>query len=74
MFSRYEDGQTVITQRYAYTEYENGERMLYDLESDPEENVNIAGLPNNEVLVRRLSGMLSKGWKSFVPEPVDQRE
>ena len=66
--SRYYDGVSIRTDRYRYTEWveqvrEEGygeernsyARMLYDLEEDPDENVNIAGLPKYQVLVDSLS-------------------
>lgn len=34
--------QEILTQRYAYTEYENGERELYDLDKDPYQLDNVA--------------------------------
>ncbi|MDX1407229.1 MAG: sulfatase [Saprospiraceae bacterium] len=40
VYARFRKGSTVITHRYIYTEYDQG-RMLYDLEGDPQENVNL---------------------------------
>jgi hypothetical protein len=37
--------------------------MLYDLQVDPDENTNIAELPENAELINELSGMLKNGWK-----------
>jgi len=42
-------------------------RMLYDHQADPYENVNVAELPANAELVRRLSGMLAAGWRQALP-------
>lgn len=71
--SRYYDGISVRTDRYRYTEWVeqtrkggNGEvkksyaRMLYDLEEDPDENVNIAELPENKALVDSLTKVVRK--------------
>jgi arylsulfatase A-like enzyme len=69
-FIRYEPGEggaTVVTHRYSYTEFDNGEKMLYDLEKDPAENVNIAGAAENQILVLQLSQMLKNGWESVLP-------
>jgi len=41
--------------------------MLYDHQADPYENVNVAELPANAELVRRLSGMLAAGWRQALP-------
>lgn len=37
---------------------------LYDLRTDPEENVNVAGLPEYADRVKELSGKLKAGWKA----------
>jgi arylsulfatase A-like enzyme len=51
-------GYSLRTDRYRYTEWGNRGVELYDHERDPEENVNIAGRPENKVLVERLSRQL----------------
>lgn len=78
VFSRYQFGDTIRTERYTYTEYvdENDNvvgRMLYDLVKDPHENYNIADI--NPKLVNALSTLLGKGavgkrnsWRKFVDE------
>jgi arylsulfatase A-like enzyme len=69
IFSRWINGETVRTEQYNYTEWRRSDdaevhaRMLYDLKNDPDENTNIAELPENAELVNRLSEMLKKGWK-----------
>ena len=61
--SKYGDGITLIGRRYFYTEYHDAEgkvtdRMLYDHETDPGENVNLANRPEYGELVERLHGEL----------------
>ncbi|MEL7120967.1 MAG: hypothetical protein AAFO07_16055 [Bacteroidota bacterium] len=59
------------TNRYRYTEWYKGTtdelvaRDLFDHETDPDENVNIANLKENEGLVEKLSKRLNKGkgWR-----------
>ena len=59
------------TDKYRYTEWykdTTGElvaRDLFDHETDPDENVNIANLKENEGLVEELSKQLNKGkgWR-----------
>ncbi|MCT7968064.1 sulfatase [Laspinema sp. D1] len=68
VFSRYEYGDTILTDRYNYTEYIDVEdnflsRMLYDRHLDPLETRNIANLPENAALVETLSELLAIGWK-----------
>jgi iduronate 2-sulfatase len=65
-------GYSMRTDRYRYTEWtEKGKAPegieLYDHKKDPDENVNIAKLPENKKLVAELSEQLRKGWKAAVP-------
>ncbi len=60
VFSRYGDGESVKNSQYRYTEWkdENGRiyaRMLYDHNSDPFENYNIAENPEYVQIVKMLS-------------------
>ena len=72
-FSSYGPAVSVITHRYNYAEFENGEKMLYDLKNDPEENVNIADNPEQQMLVIQLSQLLKNGWTSVLPtDPTDK--
>ena len=57
--SKYDDGITLIGPRYRYTEYHEADgtltaRMLYDHEQDPDENRNLANLPEQAALVEEL--------------------
>jgi arylsulfatase A-like enzyme len=61
IFARYMLGDTVRTDRYAYSEYVDADdnalgAMLYDIRRDPQENHNIAAY--NPELVARLSELL----------------
>jgi iduronate 2-sulfatase len=66
-FSKFGSAVSVITDRYNYAEFKNGERMLYDLEKDASENVNIAGVAEHQTLVKQLSQMLEEGWRTALP-------
>lgn len=75
-FSQYPRGKlmgyAMRTDRYRYIEWaEKGKSPegteLYDHKKDPDENVNIAKLPENKKLVAQLSEQLSKGWKAALP-------
>jgi iduronate 2-sulfatase len=68
-------GYSMVTERYHYVEwfYWDDEKKLtgdqvgvelYDNQSDPAENVNIAGKPENQGLVQSLSQQLKAGWRS----------
>lgn len=59
------NGESIITQSHNYTEFydKNGKivsKMLYDLEQDPLENTNIAGIDANKNLIDGLSKLLAQ--------------
>lgn len=66
-------GYSIRTDRYQYVEWMNWETKeyvayeLYDHEIDPQQNNNIAGLPQNEQIVKRLSAQLKAGWRAALP-------
>ncbi len=71
IYARYIRGESIITNRYQYTEWFNDEgnfecRMLYDHTVDPDENENISELPENTALVDSLSEILKKEIESAV--------
>lgn len=77
-FSQYPRGQimgySMRTERYRYTEWlarEGGPpvaRELYDHQTDPAENVNLALHPEQAELVVELSRQLHAGWQAARPE------
>jgi len=67
VFSKYGPALSVITERYNYGEFKNGDRMLYDLEKDAAENVNIAEDAEHQELVKQLSHLLAGDWKKVLP-------
>ncbi|NOZ19584.1 MAG: sulfatase [Planctomycetes bacterium] len=65
-------GYSMRTDRYRYTEWGIlGEapyaRELYDHQTDPGENVNLANQPEHKDLVAKLSRQLHKGWRAARP-------
>jgi iduronate 2-sulfatase len=40
---------------------------LYDHQTDPQENINIANEPANAPLVKELTAKLNAGWKAALP-------
>ena len=70
-FSQKGQGNSIRTAQYRYTEWGlNGNRglELYDYDTDPDETVNIANLPENAELVTHLSAQLHAGWQAALPE------
>ena len=69
VFYRNFDGETILTETHAYTEWINDKtgqsyaRMLYDHRSDPEENENIADRPENKKLIKDLQEKLYRHLK-----------
>ena len=67
-FSRWQTGESIRTDRYRYTEWTDDDgkivdRMLYDHQVDPAENVNISEEPENQEIVNKLSRMIRDGWQ-----------
>lgn len=65
-------GHSIRTQRYRYTEWaEPGKEPvgveLYDHETDPGENVNLANQPQQQVLATQMAERLHAGWKRAQP-------
>lgn len=61
--SQWFDGLTIIKDNYFYTEWRNQNdsvyaRMLYDHSIDPDENNNVAELPENKEITEELSQLL----------------
>ena len=68
--SRFKAGDSYKTDRYRYTEFTNKDgkviaRMLFDHKKDPEENVNVAGLPEYKKIVEELSEKLHQAEKEY---------
>ena len=59
---------TVKTDRYRYTEWKNGDQMLFDHENDSAENKNIANHPEYAEVVKELSGKLKAAVPNFYKE------
>lgn len=64
VFSRYHSGESVITDRYVYTQWQTGKEprpdMLYDHANDPEENVNVIGMSQYGDVVIKMKELLAE--------------
>lgn len=58
VFSQWKKANAVKTDRYLYTEWSSGSKMLFDHQSDPQENINIANKPELAGTVAYLSSLL----------------
>ena len=45
VYSRFQRGDTVFTQRFAYTRFDEGSEMLFDYQTDPNETRNVVNHP-----------------------------
>lgn len=77
ILSRYGRGDAVVTERYIYTSYGGEGEMLYDLQGDPQEMVNLAGNPAYRDTLLRMKGLLAENQKLAadprIPAPVRPR-
>ena len=65
---------SIRTDQYRYTEWGKSAlfgKVLYDHSADPNEQTNIAHLPENEKLVAELSERLKAGWRAALPDASD---
>ena len=53
-FSKYGPAVSLVTSRYNYAEFNDGEKMLFDLKKDPHENFNLAVSPEHKKTLNRL--------------------
>lgn len=60
VYTRYRNADAVVTDRFNYTLYENGEEMLYDLEADPGETANLVSNPEYETHLAEMRELLSE--------------
>jgi arylsulfatase A-like enzyme len=65
-------GYSVRTARWRLVEWAVPDKKfleveLYDHEKDPNEDVNVAKLPENAAVVKELSDLLHAGWKGARP-------
>ena len=74
VYTRYKQGEAVIDKDYSYTEFYNGNtyigNMLYDLNNDPKQNVDISGDTNNAALVKNYREKLLVMRKKVNKNPV----
>jgi hypothetical protein len=66
-FSKYGPAVSVITPRFNYAQFNDGQKMLFDLSTDPDENVNLAASPEHKNTLNRLGHMLKDGWSKVLP-------
>ncbi len=74
-------GRAVRTERYRYSEWRSDRSPdftqdnlraveLYDLQEDPNEHINLAGLPEHAKTEAMLRELLYNGWRAALPEGI----
>ncbi len=67
-------GYSIRTERYRYVAWMNWRTKeyvaheLYDHQTDPQENINVASLPDNRDVVKQLDARLRSGWREALPK------
>ena len=67
VFTQFKSALGVVTDRYNYAEFDDGQTMLFDLRTDPDENVNLVASPKYKKTLNRLGKILEDGWSSVLP-------
>ena len=71
MYTRYKQGEAVVDQNYSYTEFFEGDKylgnMLYDLDLDGKQNIDISKESENKMVVEKYSQKL-KAMRDMVNE------
>ncbi len=77
-FSRYHDGESVITKNFLYTQWASGGevvgKMLYDHRSDPKENINVVDDPDYKDVVEELSQLLKENNDKLYSQAEDDTQ
>jgi len=60
VYNRFKRSDAVVTDRFTYSLFDNGEEMLYDLKKDPQENQNMAGNPEYRKTLKSMRSMLKE--------------
>ena len=66
-FSKYGPARCLVNNQFNYAEFNDGKKMLFDLKTDPDENVNLAASPEHKKTLNRLGKMLKDGWIKVLP-------
>ncbi|MDA0724839.1 MAG: sulfatase [Verrucomicrobia bacterium] len=66
-FSKYGPARSIVTEQFNYAEFKDGQKMLFDLSADPDENVNLASSPEHKNTLNRFGNMIKDGWGKILP-------
>jgi hypothetical protein len=71
-FSKYGPARSLVTNQFNYAEFNDGQKMLFDLSVDPDENLNLSASPEHKKTLNRLGNMLKDGWTKVLPPGTKQ--
>jgi iduronate 2-sulfatase len=76
VYTRYGEGDAVVTKNYIYTSYGADGEMLYDLAADPGEKINVVGQPayreTRDRMLEQLKAFQAKAEVVTVAKPAPQ--
>ncbi|MCM8528515.1 MAG: sulfatase [Lentisphaeraceae bacterium] len=58
IYSRFGPGDAIVSKNFSFTRYKDKTIMLYDHRKDPQENVNVAGNPEYESVIKLMQKQL----------------
>lgn len=78
IYTRYKEGEAVVDANYSYTEFYRGKtylgNMLYDLNRDLRQNIDISKQPENAALVEMYSSKLKRMREMVDKDPILKKE
>ena len=78
IYTRYKEGEAVVDANYSYTEFYRGKtylgNMLYDLNRDLRQNIDISKRPENAALVEMYSSKLKRMRDMVDKDPILKKE
>lgn len=58
---------SIRTDRYRYTSFQDGRESLFDFSLSPNETVDLAKSPENQDLLKEMKSRLKQGWQAALP-------
>ncbi|MGE3803540.1 MAG: sulfatase/phosphatase domain-containing protein, partial [Gemmataceae bacterium] len=72
-FARASGGWSVRTERYRYSQWQDGSAVLTDLDKDPHEHRNLVDSADHRQVVEEMRALLKAGWREALPTTTSPR-